>query len=61
MRNQRDKFGAIPTIIYKVTAFRKNGHTIFPLIGRHLESVIRTKPVFELIRTLPLVGLVEVF
>ena len=38
------KFGAIPTIIYKVTAFWKKWHTSFFLIGRHLESVSRTIP-----------------
>ena len=42
------KFGAIPTIIYKVTAFWKNWRTPFFLIGHHLESVSRTEPVFEL-------------
>ena len=41
------KFGAIPTIIYKVTAFWKNGTRNFSLIGRHLESVSRTIPFFK--------------
>ena len=41
------KFGAIPTIIYKVTAFSKIVAHHFSLIG-HLESVGRTEPVFEL-------------
>ena len=41
------KFGAIPTIIYKVTAFGKNSTRHFSLIGRHLESVSRTIPVFK--------------
>ena len=38
------KFGAIPTIIYKVTA---NATRHLSLIGRHLESVSRTIPVFK--------------
>ena len=42
------KFGAIPTIIYNVTAFEKNGTRHFSLIGRHLESVSRTIPVFNI-------------
>ena len=41
------KCGAIPTTIYKVTAFEKNGTRHFSLIGRHLESVSRTIPVFK--------------
>ena len=42
------KSGAIPTGIYKVTAFKQNGGRHVSLIGRHLESVGRTEPVFEL-------------
>ena len=42
------KFGAIPTIIYsKLRHFDKNGTRHFSLIGRHLESVSRTIPVFK--------------
>ena len=32
----------------KLQHFEKKWHTLFPLIGRHLESVIWTKPVFEI-------------
>ena len=43
------KFGAIPTNIYKFTAFWKKWHAsfFFAAIGRHLESVSRTIPVFK--------------
>ena len=41
------KFGAIPTTIYKLRHFEKNGTRHFSLIGRHLESVSRTIPVFK--------------
>ena len=41
------KYGAIPTIIYGVMAFWKNVMRHFSLIGRHLESVGWTEPIFE--------------
>ena len=48
------KFGAIPTYIiilgyptYKLQHFEKNGTGHFSLIGRHLETVSRTIPVFK--------------
>ena len=41
------KFGAIPTIFTKLRHFEENGTRHFSLIGRHLESVSRTIPVFK--------------